>query len=216
MRKIARKFLRLTIFACFFSLVLVVVSNAWVKHTAKGKLYDEVAATPVNDVGLLLGTSRYVSGSTVMNSYYWHRMQAAAALYHAGKVKHLILSGGNHTRFYNEPKWMRNSLLELGVPDSVMTLDYAGFRTLDSVVRCKGIFGQSRIVIISQQFHNERAVFLASRNGIEAIGFNAKNAMPFYLRMQVRERLARVKAVMDSYLLRTQPRFMGERIELPI
>jgi SanA protein len=130
-------------------------------------------------------------------------MEATARLWKEGKVKYLVLSGNNDSEYYNEPADMQRALEKLGVPASVMTLDYAGYRTFDSVVRCKEVFNQEKITIISQNFHNTRALFIGNHEGIEAIAFAAQDVPDGYsLRTLVREYLARPYAILDVYLLR--------------
>jgi SanA protein len=137
-------------------------------------------------------------------------MEAVAALWKSGKIKHIIVSGDNSTQYYDEATAMKKALSDIGVPDSVITLDYAGFRTLDSVVRCKWVFGQSEIIVVSQEFQNERAIFIANHFGINAVGFNAKDVPGNYgFKTSVREYFARAKAVLDIYLLHTKPKFPG-------
>ena len=110
---------------------------------------------------------------------------------------------------------MKNALLEKGVPAERIYLDYAGFRTLDSVVRAKEIFGQDRITVDSQRFHNERAIFLASHHGIDAIGFDAQEVdMRYSFKTLCREQFAKVKAVLDIYLFRRQPHLLGQRVAI--
>lgn len=174
-------------------------------------IYADVKSIPANNVGLVLGTSSTLANGRG-NLYFNYRIQAAAELYHAGKVKHLIVSGDNHIKSYNEPEEMKLALMALGVPESAITLDFAGFRTLDSVVRCKEIFGQNRFTVISQQFHNQRALFIAQHYGINAIAYNAKAITGrANLRTEIREPLARFKAVLDLYVLHKQPKFLGKR-----
>ena len=130
-------------------------------------------------------------------------MEATARLFKVGKIKYIILSGNNDSRYYNEPLDMQKALLNLGVPENVMTLDYAGFRTFDSVIRCKQVFNQDNFTIISQNFHNARALYIARNEGIEAISFAAQDVPDGYsLRTLVREYLARPKAVLDVHFLR--------------
>src|SRR5690606_4670880 len=109
-------------------------------------------------------------------------------LYHRGAVRHLLVSGDNRSPYYNEPRTMQRALRARGVPAEAMTLDYAGLRTLDSVVRAKAIFGQQQVIIITQEFHNKRAVFLANRLGLDAVGFNAAPVrLPRGLKTRIRE-----------------------------
>lgn len=189
-------------------------ANYHVKKVSETQLYSEVSKIPVKNVGVVLGTSKYVVAGGI-NPYFKYRMNAAWKLYKNKKIKHIIVSGDNHKNGYNEPQQMKNYLIKLGVPARAITLDYAGFRTFDSMVRANEVFGLKSFTVISQKFHNERAVFIANAYDIEAIGFNAKSP---YLsrRMRVREFLAKCKAVLDIYLLKTKPKFLGEKIEIAL
>jgi SanA protein len=185
-----------------------------VVNAAKGKLYSSTLVIPFNKVGLLLGTGKYLAGG-YLNPYYSNRIDAAVKLIKSGKIEYLILSGDNSRIEYNEPGQMKIDLMAAGVDSSVIYLDYAGFRTFDSIVRLKKIFGQQSVTIISQPFHNERAIYISSREGISAIGFNAKDVnQGFGLKVQVREKFARVKLFLD-YLLRKEPKFLGDRVVIP-
>jgi SanA protein len=201
--------------AFLFIILSVVVSNQYVVNSSKLYLFNSVEQIPQNNVGLVLGTSSGLSNGRP-NLYFTYRINAAADLFKAGKVKHLIVSGDNHIKNYNEPEEMRLALIAKGVPDSCITLDYAGFRTLDSVVRCQKVFGQSKFTIISQQFHNQRAVFLARQKGLDAIGYNAKDVhKSLALRTRVREPLARFKAVLDI-LFNKKPKFLGDPVKIKV
>lgn len=140
-------------------------------------------------------------------------MKAAKELYDAGKVKAFVVSGDNGRDSYNEPEDMRAALIELGIPDTIIYLDYAGFRTLDSVVRMNKIFGQNSFIIVSQKFHNERAVFLAQSNNLEAYGYNAEAVVSnrFSFNTAMREKLARVKVFIDL-VLNKQPKYLGDTV----
>lgn len=196
--------------------IMVIACNLWINIQTRDRLYSNVSEIPAKKVALLLGTVKWIRKGQI-NRYFKYRIEAAVALYQAGKIQHIIASGDNRTRFYNEPREMRKSLIEQGIPPQAITLDYAGFRTLDSVVRCKEIFSQDDIIIISQPFHNKRALFISDFYGIKAIGFNAQS-VPFRIDMKtrVREYFARLKAVLDLYILRTQPKFLGEKVHLPV
>lgn len=190
-----------------FLLVLVfsILSNLWVIFATHHSIKSEVEEISDNSVGLVLGTSKKLVGGQA-NPYFDNRIMAAASLYKSGKVKHLILSGDNRTRYYNEPLDMKKALIKLGVPEEAITLDYAGLRTLDSVLRCKEIFGQSRIVIVTQRFHSYRALFISQFYQIEAQAFTAEN-LPIHKAFNVmfREYLARPKAVLDLYVMNLDP-----------
>ena len=193
-------------------IAFVLFSNWIIISSAKESIYSTVSETPEgNKVALLLGTSRYtVKGYT--NLYFKYRINAAVELYRAGKIKHIIVSGDNSLKEYNEPKHMQQALIQKGVPESSITLDYAGFRTLDSVVRGKKVFGQQKFIIISQKFHIERALFIAHKYGIDAIGFAALDPPEKYsIKTKVREVFAKTKAVIDLYIIHKKPKFLGKK-----
>ncbi len=188
--------------------------NVWIISTTSSRVYEDSSAVPARDVALVLGTRRTTPDGRWSNPHFAHRIEAAAALYRAGKVKRLLVSGDNHVRGYDEPSDMRDALVAAGVPAQAIALDYAGFRTLDSVVRAKEVFGQTSLVVVSEQFHNYRAVFICRHFGIDAVAYSAEpvslhvSAWPAF-----REYLARVKVVLDLYVLRTKPKFLGEPVK---
>lgn len=183
-----------------------------VEYNANDKLYSNTDGIPHNKVGLLLGTAPITPWGT-HNNYFDYRINAAVELFKANKVDYILVSGDNHSTDYDEPSCMRDSLMVRGIPEDKIILDYAGFRTLDSVVRAKEIFGQDSITIISQPFHNERAIYLANNYGIEAIGYNAQDVEYWKKKLKIhgREYLARVKMFIDLYTGK-QPKFLGEKI----
>lgn len=173
--------------------------NIWIVYSTDDRNYYRLDKLPSNDVGLVLGTSKAVQGGKT-NLFYKYRMEAAARLYKEGKVKFLILSGNHDSVFYNEPNDMKKSLMRLGVPENVLILDYAGYRTYDSIIRCKGVFNQQKFTIISQPTHNARALFLANNLGLDAVAFAAQDVQAGY-KTYFREYLARPKAILDVYIL---------------
>ncbi len=183
--------------------------NTWMIGITRGAVYDTTQRVPVADVALVLGTSPYTHTGRP-NLLFENRINAAAQLFHAGKVRYLLVSGANPSRAYNEPQKMYQALRKLGVPDAAITLDFAGFRTLDSVVRARAVFGLSHTTLITQRYHEYRALFLAERSGLSAVGYtwpDEDRRQP--LRTEAREYLARVKAVLDVFVLDTPPRFLG-------
>jgi len=207
------KYLLLTVFLLGSFLTIAIVGcYVWVEFQTQDRLYSDIKLIPTKKVALLLGTSKNLRRGRI-NRYFQYRINAAVQLYKAGKIKYIIASGDNRTRYYNEPIEMKKSLMAQGIPGKVITLDYAGFRTLDSIVRCQKIFSQEDIVVVSQPFHNKRALFISDFYGIKAIGFNAR-AVPLSndIKTQIREFFARLKAVLDLYILRTQPKFLGEKV----
>ncbi len=202
-------FIIILLFLGFF----ITFSNLWVKKEAENRVYSSIEKIPSNKVGLVLGTSKYLKNGQV-NLYFIYRIQAAVDLFNAGKIDYILISGDNGNKNYDEPTDFKNELIKNGIPADKIYLDYAGFRTLDSVVRAKEIFGLGSVTIISQKFHNERAVFLAEHFGLNAVGFNAKDVQGIIsLRLKIREYLARTKAVLDI-IWSVQPKFLGKRISI--
>jgi len=183
-------------------LIFILLCNFWVVYNTRQFSFFSIENLPSNDVALVLGTSRNTERGKE-NLFFKYRMEATARLFKEGKIKYVILSGNNDSRYYNEPLDMKKALLNLGIPENVMTLDYAGFRTFDSIVRCKKVFNQDNFTIISQNFHNARALYIARHGGISAISFAAQDVPDGYsLRTLIREYLARPKAVLDVHILR--------------
>ena len=192
----------------------VVAARVLIARAARNKTYTRVDQLPYRRVGLVLGCPRRIPGGW-LNPFFENRIAAAAEVYFNGKVDYLVVSGDNHVHEYDEPRDMKNALLEKGVPLDHIYLDYAGFRTLDSVVRMKGIFGQTKFTIISQHFHNQRAIFLAEHRGIDAIGFDAPDvAREYAWKTESREQFAKVKALLDIYVFHKQPHFLGQEIAI--
>lgn len=207
-----RKPFRILLWTATGVLVLTILCNELVKHQSDRQHSSWTKEVPQRKVALVLGTVAKLRNGQP-NLYFQYRMEMAAHLYRSGKVKHFVLSGDNHVEGYDEPEDMRQALLALGIPDSCLHLDYAGFRTLDSVVRLKAIFGQDSAIVVSQKFHNERAIFLGKQNGMVLYGADAKDVPQSYGRMtSLREYLARVKACVDVYVLHTEPRFIGDPV----
>lgn len=195
------------------SVLFIFWANFKIENETEDKVTSELSELPNEKVGLLLGTSKILANGNP-NPYFFNRIEATVQLYKSGKIKNIIVSGDNSRKHYNEPEDMKNELIRSGIPADKIYEDFAGFRTLDSVVRAKEIFGQKSYIIISQQFHNERAVFLAQKNGIEAFGYNAKDVNQYAgFKTNVREKLARAKVFWD-FLFGVEPKFGGERIEI--
>lgn len=210
-----KRYVRILFLILFLIMISMIASNIWIVKRTKAQIYTDPDLIPANDVALLLGASKNALGGA--NLFFTYRVQAAATLFHAGKIRHIIVSGDNHRKDYDEATDMRDALMALGVPEEAITLDYAGFRTLDSVVRCQKVFGQKKITIISQEFHNQRALFIARYYDLDAVAFNAKDVPNQYaLKTRIREYFAKFKAVLDLYVFHTGPKFLGEAIPIKL
>lgn len=212
-KRILKRVLQLGILVLVLITAVVVFANWRISSEAEKYIYTEIDSIPDNSIALVLGTARYVS--TGPNEYFSNRIRATKELYDSGKLDAIVVSGDNRHVSYNEPREMRRALVEAGVPDSIINQDFAGLRTLDSVIRMKKIFGQKTFIVVSQQFHNERAIFIARYYNIEAYGYNAKdlNLNKFSVKTKVRELFARVKVFVDI-ALGTGPRFLGDPIDI--
>lgn len=214
MKKVLKNKLFRWLLAVFIlALTGVGLCNYWVISSTKDQIFKDIQAVPFRKVGIVLGTNKSWRGEE--NPFFKFRIEAAAALFKAGKIKHIIVSGDNHLSYYDEPKDMKDALVKLGVPDSCITLDYAGFRTFDSMIRCKEVFGQDSITVISQEFHNQRALFIANYYKMTAVAFDAKDvSKTFAFETTVREYFAKCKAVLDLYVFHSEPHFLGDKIKI--
>ena len=212
---VRRILLSLAAFA-ILTLSFTVYANVMTEKAAAGRIYAGVIdSVGHNKAALLLGTNP-LNRQGRPNSYFTNRIMTASRLYHSGKVDYIIASGDNHTAFYDEPTAMRDSLMAHGVPAERIVLDFAGFRTLDSVVRAKEVFGCDALTIVSQADHCARALYLAEANGIEAVAVAAplRAGRLVKMRLALREWLARDKMMLDIWFGK-KPHFLGSKIELP-
>jgi SanA protein len=207
--------LRSAVAAVFLLLAFSLIANVLICQT-EPFIYTSIEEIPQNDVGLVLGTARSLRNG-MNNLHFDNRIMAAAQLFKSGKVKHLLVSGDNHIQGYDEPTDMRDALVQLGVPSDCITCDYAGFRTLDSVVRAKKVFGQEKFTIISQRYHNYRALAIARHHGLCAVAFCASD-VPWQhsAKTEIREYFARTKAALDLYIFNVQPHFLGPHVDVTI
>ncbi|MFW5684207.1 MAG: SanA/YdcF family protein [Spirochaetota bacterium] len=197
------------------ALVLLVVANTAVTSGNQDMLYRSIRDVPPNRVGLLLGTTQYAIGGGP-NPFFWNRIDAAVALYRGGRIDVILASGDNERRSYNEPIQMQRALMDAGVPEHAIVLDFAGFRTLDSIARASEVFGQRRFTIISQELHLHRALYIARHYAVDAIAYAAEDVSGGSgFRVRLREILARVLAVFDLHVLRTEPRYLGDPVRIP-
>jgi SanA protein len=201
------------VFALFLiTTVLIILWSSYIAHSGSHAIYETLESVPAKRAALVLGTAKYKVGGG-KNYFYTYRMRAAVALWKAGKVNAIVVSGDNGTKYYDETTKMFKDLVKAGVPAKYITKDFAGFRTLDSVVRAKEVFGLDDYIIISQKFHLERALYIAKVKEQKAIGYVAKDIpnTPTAFKMQLREYLARAKAFLDLYILNTEPKFLGKK-----
>jgi len=194
---------------------LVALINNWVINNSEAYVYANWSLLPDNDVGLVLGTSPFTR-SGKPNPQFYGRIEAAVQLYQLGKIRHLIVSGANPDSTYNEPRQMWRELTKAGIPSQAITMDFAGFRTFDSITRAQAVFNLDRVTVITQQYHAYRAVFIAKKLHMRVVGYAAaSDEISVFSRTYWREVFARVKAVLDIYLLSTTPKFVGEQQPIP-
>jgi SanA protein len=196
-------------------LLLVAGANFWVLHSSRPAIVTDLTRLPASEVGLVLGTSRYNGDGVSANPFFQGRMNTAARLYHEGKVRHLLVSGDNDRAGYDEPTWMCEALVARGVPRSAITLDYAGFRTLDTMARAKAVFGLQRFTIITDDFHQARCVFLAHSLGLDVVGFPSERVKFWWSKkVRTRELASRTRACLDVYVFHTRPRYYGPPVKI--
>ena len=202
MKKIAKKTIWIISILAVLCLVLILICNQIVINNAKGKAFSDIDSIKYNKVGLLLGTTPQARITKVKNYFFIYRIDAAEQLYRAGKIEKILISGDeNSLDGINEPECMRDSLVARGVPASDIILDGKGYRTICSVVNANKVFGLKSFTIISQEFHNERALYQAEHLGLDVENLQAFNAkMPKSRRAYlttIREYFARVKLFLD-------------------
>ncbi|WP_428943525.1 outer membrane permeability protein SanA [Pantoea sp. FN060301] len=205
------------IFGLIIIVTLIVVTalglDRWISIKTAPYVYDDLKTLPHRQVGVVLGTAKYYRAGGI-NQYYLYRIQGALNAYNSGKVNYLLLSGDNALQSYNEPMTMRRDLIAAGVPASDIVLDYAGFRTLDSIVRTRKVFDTNDFIIITQRFHCERALFIALHMGIQAQCYAVPSPKNM-LNIRVREVGARLGALADLFLMKREPRFLGPLVPIP-
>jgi SanA protein len=197
------------LYTLLVTLLLLVGWSHFIAYQTQNLIYKEVDALPTQKVALVLGTAKYRVGGG-KNYFYTYRINATVALWRAGKIKSIIVSGDHQSKYYDETTTMFNDLVNAGIPPQYITKDSLGLRTLDSIVRAKEVFHTDEYIVISQKFHLERALYIAKEKQHNAIGYVAKDIpyTPTALKMQLREYLARAKAFLDLYILDTQPKFL--------
>lgn len=213
-RKIFARFLFLGFLLGSFLAVLI-AQDFLITLVSRQGIYSDLQALPARKVALVLGSTDRTQGGTP-NTFFYTRIKAAADIFFAGKCEYILASGDNALMSYNEPIKMKKALEDFGVPSERIILDYAGFSTLDSIIRAKEVFGLEDCIVVSQEFHLERALFIADFTGLHAIGYPAADAqglMAFNVRL--REYFARIKAFLDLFFLNTQAIYLGDKITIP-
>ena len=190
--------------------VFVFSTNRAVVSSAEGRIFTDVDDIPAEPVALVLGTSPTYKGRK--NLFFERRMDAAAELYHAGKTKKLLVSGDNSRASYDEPTAMQQALIARGVPEKDIIRDYAGFHTLDSIVRARKVFGVTKCTIVTDDFHLARSLYIAEHEGLDSIGFQTQ-PLPTSLSpsTHLREIACRSLVWIDLYILNRQPKFLGPK-----
>lgn len=193
-------------------ILFIPLSNCYITHSTRDKIFIDHQKTPSHEIALVLGCSPH-------SQSFASRLDKAAQLYNSQKIRHFLVSGDNSRDDYNEPEAMRLALIKRGVPRRNITLDYAGFRTLDSIIRANEIFGLEKFLIITSDYHMARAIFIGQRLDLDVIGAPSPcSQSPYFSKINTqRERLARALAVIDTCFINRKARFLGpyEPIKLP-
>ncbi len=202
MKKVAKKLLWTTCIMAFVCIVLMLICNQIVVNNAEGKVFSDIDSIKYNKVGLLLGTTPQARIGRITNYFFIYRIDAAEELYKAGKIEQILISGDeNSLDGINEPECMKDSLVARGIPASAIILDGKGYRTICSIINANKVYGLKSFTIISQEFHNERAIYQAEHLELDVEDLQAYNAkMPKSRRAfltTIREYFARVKMFID-------------------
>lgn len=201
------------IVAFILSLLSIFFADYAINKATTKYLYGSVDEVHVCKSALLLGTSKLLDSGNI-NPYFKNRIDATVELYESGKISHIVISGDNSRKEYNEPQDMKDALVLRGISSEDITLDYAGFNTYDSVQRMKKIFSQKEFIIVSQKFHNQRAIYISQSIGLKAYGYNAQDLDSYYgFKVNMREKLARVKMFIDI-IFKREPKFLGDKIDI--
>lgn len=209
-RRIAKSLL----FTLAVLLLTVTLSMLWINVSTADSIYAEITDLPHNTVGLVPGCNKYISQG-VINTYYSQRIDAAVKLYNAGKIDYILVSGDNAHPSYDEPREMKNSLIEAGVPKEVIYSDYAGFRTLDTIIRSKEVFQLNSVTFISQSFQNRRGIFIGKNRKIDIVAFNADETNhKINVKIAFREGFAKIKMLLDLFIIGEEPKFLGDPITI--
>lgn len=204
-------FILISIISIIVPVLLIFFANVFIGGYSKFST-DDLNMVPQSYASIVLGTSKKLPDGRD-NLYYVYRVNAATALYYSGKIKKIIVSGDNGKTEYNEPQDMKSDLVAKGIPESDIICDYAGFRTLDSILRFKKIFGQNSGIVVSQEFHNSRAIYIGRRNGISLSGFNAKDVDSYNgFKTRLRELFSKTFCLLDVEIFNTNPKYLGDQI----
>ena len=203
------KTLFLIILLIFF---ITIIGLTWINFSTNSYVYSNYKELPYNRVGLIPGCNKYVANG-VINEYYTQRIDAGVKLFNSGKIDYILVSGDNAHVSYDEPRQMKASLVEAGVPKDKIYSDYAGFRTLDTTVRAKEVFKLNKLTFISQSFQNQRGVFIGRHIGMDIVAFNADySEKTLNLKTEIREIFAKIKMLIDIYIIYKEPKFLGDEI----
>lgn len=195
--------------------LIIVLTAVFLNAKENSSIYYDIKKVPKKKAALLLGTAKYLKGGG-KNYFYLYRIRAAVALWKAKKVDAIVVSGDHSTKYYDETTTMYKDLVKAGVPKRYIALDHKGVRTLDSIVRAKDIFDLDDYIVVSQEFHLKRALYIAKQKGQKAIGFAAKDikGTETAKKMETREFFAGIKAFLDVKVLMTEPQFSGDKIKV--
>lgn len=193
--------------------LLFYISNLKIERNAKNKIFFDLSLIGKNKVGLVLGTSKALRNGKP-NPYFQYRIDATVELFMSHKIDFILVSGTNKDKDPNQPTAFKIELLKRNIPENKIFTDYHGYKILDSVVRAKIVYGLDTVTIISQKLYNERAIFIAKRHGMVAIGYNAKDlSRKNVLKSRFREYFERIKVFIDI-IIRTKPKFLNDRVEI--
>lgn len=207
-----KKIKKTVVLTLFVTVITIFLNLVWIYNSTKNSIYSDTTELPYNRVGLIPGCNKYVSNG-VINTYYSQRINGAYKLFIMGKIDYILVSGDNAHASYDEPREMKRSLIELGIPKNKIYSDYAGFRTLDTIVRAKEVFKLDSVTFISQNFQNQRGVYIGSFRDLDVTAFNVdKDDSKNSIKTETREIFAKMKMLIDLHIISKEPKFLGDEI----
>lgn len=206
-----KKYMTITGLILIGIFILVFAINYFVIQTTKTSIFSQNKIQAMH-TGIVLGAGIRYDGT--LSDILKDRADTAIELFQAGKIEKILVSGDNGTMEHNEVVPTQKYLISQGIPKNIIFLDYAGFDTYDSMYRAKHIFHVKSAIIITQNFHLARSVYLCQKMGIECVGTSAdKHHYIKIAQFTMREWISRVKAVWEI-LIKAKPKFLGEIIDI--
>lgn len=212
LKKVLKKMIIFGITVCISMMLIIGLINYRVISLAKNYTH-EIDNIPKADVALVLGALVHKNGR--VSDILADRLDVGIELYKEGKVKKVLLSGDHGRKNYDEVNAMKKYVLEAGIDEKDVFMDHAGFSTYESIYRARDVFEVKSMIVVTQEYHLPRAVYIGRQLGIEAYGVPSdKHFYPKLMMYKIRESIARCKDFVYVNILKKKPTFLGEKINI--